>query len=76
MRCQDERSLETLIEEVLELYDAGNFTLKNVTSSDNKLQWDIPNSMFFAATIATTIGREIKSCSRSDNNVNKLTFDR
>ena len=47
--------MEDLISEILRMYDQGNFSLSN-TSTSNKLEWDIPNSMFFAATIATTIG--------------------
>jgi hypothetical protein len=54
--CPDDEAMEDLVTEILRLYDQGNFSLTN-TSSTSKLQWDIPNSMFFAATLATTIGK-------------------
>lgn len=49
--------LETFIEKIVEAQNRGVTAIKNVTSESN---WSFGQSLFFAGTILTTIGKDYK----------------
>ena len=52
--CIKAEEVDKLIRVAIAAYDNGIIATNNVTASS--ATWDVPNSVFFAATVITTIG--------------------
>ena len=52
--CVEAEEVDKLIKVAITAYDSGILATNNVTTSSTT--WDVPNSIFFAATVITTIG--------------------
>ena len=50
-----EDEVDKLITVAITAYDSGILAINNVTTSSTT--WDVPNSIFFAATVITTVGK-------------------